>query len=200
VFYFEPQENGLWAVAFILPFPNRANVMRSITLQGLIRLALTLELLGEFDVPLLTPGKAFVPFAGLPLFKSTVKTSSIRKTTSLSGDLARLISPVPGVNFSYVNAFEVQTTGKGMFTTSTGSKVEATASCVSATEVKLATTLHPKLKGSFLSVSCEERRGPTMEKEEYAYLVESTLYILLNTTDAQGKKTSYRITDVEYAD
>lgn len=200
IFYFEPEENGLWAVALIVPFPKRANVMRSITLQGLIRLTLTLDLIGEFDVPLLIPGKAFIPFAGLPLFRSTVTTSSVRKTTSLSGDLTRLTAPTPGVSFTYVNAFEVQTTGKGMFTTSTSAKVEVTGECVTATESKEATMLHPKLKGSFLAVSCEERRGQTTERQEYAYLVESALYVLLSAADAQGKKTSYNITDVEYSE
>jgi len=50
-----------------------------------------------------------------------------------------------------------------------------------------------------LAVSCEERREQTVERQEYAYLTESALYVLLSATDAQGKKTSYTITDVEYA-
>jgi hypothetical protein len=200
LFYFEPLDNGLWAVALIVPFPNRANVMRSITLKGLIRLALTLDLIGEFDIPLVIPGKGFVPFSGLPLFKSTVKTSLVRKTTALSGDLSSLISPTPGARFSYVNAFETQTTGRGVFTTSTGSKVEVNASCVAAAELKSGTTLHPKLRGSFLPISCEQRRGQLIETSEYAFLIDSALYILLAITGVQDKKTTYRITDVEYDD
>jgi hypothetical protein len=53
-------------------------------------------------------------------------------------------------------------------------------------------------KGLREPLLCEERHGQITETREYAYLPDIALYLLLSATDSQGKKTTYKITDIEY--
>jgi hypothetical protein len=180
-FFYEPFENGLWGVAQLSTGSRGKVVQRLITLSGLIVLGGTLDALSEQDIPVF--GRA--PFS-LPLKHTTIRTF---RAENLSGDLAVLTSPAPGAKFSYELSMHVGSR--------TSDRVDK-ASCVVENKADAA-TLHPKLRGSYLPVTCEETRDGRDSSRQYAYLVESKVYVLTNISGGFNEG-SYRFAEVQYAE
>lgn len=195
--HFERLSNGLWGVALIVPIAKGANVMRAVTLQGMVTLGQTLELYNEVQMVVPIPAKGYLP---LVLVKSSIRTSSLRKSQSVSGDFEALLSPRDARKFKYSTVFEVQTIGRGSLTTSTASsKHDLSVEC-SASTARPASMIYSKLKGMAIGVACEAtRNGQSDGVQHYEYLVESQIYVLASATDAQRNTTGYKITDVAYA-
>lgn len=190
---FEFLGNGLVGVTEVLPAQN--SQARSLTLQGIVELVWTMEVLtsGETVIPL--PGaKAFLPFG----VSRTIRTSVVRKTNTLSGELPALVVPTPQIPFSFEQTTDTELSRKGLLSLTSNFRNETKISCTvqAAADAK---AIHPKLMGQYLPVTCEGKdpKGPPFVRE-FAYVIDSHLYILLSTTGRDRRET-HKITDVEYA-
>ena len=190
---FYPLENGLTGIMEVLP--SRNSQAQSLSLHGLIDLVWMMEMVTSSESVVPIPiGKVFVPFG----INRSTKTSVLRKTSSLSGDLKSLNSPSPEMRFSYQQNIDAELTSKGLLSLSTNFRSETTVTCNVQGAVD-AKTLHPKFQGAYLPVSCEGKdpKGPLIVRE-FAYLVDSQVYLLLSLSGGDQKE-KYKITDVEYS-
>lgn len=191
--HFELLDNRLVGITETLP--TRNSQARSLTLQGIIDLVWTMEVLtsGETVIPL-PGGKAFLPFG----VSRTIKTSLVRTTSLLSGDLPILVTPAPETPFSYEHTIDNELSRKGLLSLTSSFRIETKVTCRVKAAAE-ATLIHPKLLGTYLPVTCDGKdpEGPPFSRD-FAYLVDSQLYILLSLT-SRGRRETYKITDVEYA-
>jgi hypothetical protein len=193
--YYERLDNGLWGVTLVITVRG-AVIRRQLTLQGMLPLATVSEIDRDYDV------NSFVPFGpSIVAFGVTknLKANGSTNTTSLSGDLERLVAPAQGTAFSFEHAWEANVTTPGVFggTRSTSLSLGLQQKCVAEKEGE-ANTLHEKLRGKFLLVRCEGKlNNGSARSDEFAYLPESGVYVLLGSS-TNGNTDRYTIADVEY--
>lgn len=195
--HFERLENGLWGVTLIITVRG-AIIRRSLTLQGLVPLATVTEIAREYDYAASVPiGKIFLPYS----VTKDLKASGSTNTTALSGDLEQMVVPATGSQFSFEHSWDAQTsvTTSGLFggTRTSNLRLSLKQTCTTEKEGDAA-SLHGKLRGKYLLVSCEGalNNGST-RSDQYAFLPDSGLYVLLSTS-TNGHVDKYTIVDVEY--
>ena len=187
-FFYERLDSGLWGVAQLTKTRGGGVVQRQITLQGLVLLGGTLEASSEVEIPIFIPGSRFLPFGPV---KNTIRTNGVYQTETVKGDLITLTNPVPGAKFSYELSFKSRV----------GSSVanrEVKASCT-VENASQASALNPKLRGSYLPVTCEETRDGKASIRQYAYLVDSRLYAVTSILSGPNKGV-YKFAEIEYAE
>ncbi len=196
--HFERLENGLWGVTLVITVRG-AIIRRSLTLQGLVPLATVTEIAREYDSTSLVPiGKIFLSYS----VTKDLKANGSTNTTALSGDLEQMVVPAMGSKFSVEHSWDAQTsvTTSGLFggTRTSNRSLSLKQTCTAKKEGDAA-SLHGQLRGKYLLVSCEGtlNNGST-RSEQYAFLPDSGLYVLLSTA-TDGHEDKYTITEVEYA-
>jgi len=191
---YERLDSGLEVVSTLLGGKG-AILSRVLTLKGMIELASTTESTIEINLNnALAIGNKTLPYS----IHRTLRTSSVRNTTALSGDLAALMQPQPGGRFSYVHSFEDEYSSSAAL----GARRVATStfnvSCDVANPAG-ASTLHHQLRGKYLHIVCEgtNREGGTFTNQ-FAFLLDSQIYLRLAASNRRGE-TKYTLTGVEYA-
>lgn len=168
-------------------------------LQGLVPLATVTEVAVELDTTSVVPiGKVFLPFG----IKSSIKSGGNTSVNQLSGELEKMTAPTPGVKFPVDYAWDanVVSTTSGLFGGTKASSFSFSVKQIcTADKESEASTLHARLQGKYRKVTCDGTlsNGAT-RSEEYAFLVDSDLYLLLSTT-TNGRTDRYTIAEVEYA-
>lgn len=189
---FERADSGLWGVTTAMIV--RGALVRSVlSLQGIVELSATAAVDRDFKLDSVLPvGKTFVPYG----VSRNVKANASMAVTSLSGDLEALTAPTAGGKFHYARSSAgqntVTTTGLFGGTKTMPISVTAKAHCSAGSEAD-ASAVHPALRGRYLPVTCDVEFNGSSRTEEYAYLVDSALYVLLA---AGGEK--YTVERVEY--
>ncbi len=196
--HFQRLENGLWGLT-VVSSGRVTSIRRWITLEGIVSLAGVGEIATQYDNTMLLPiGRSFVPFTTA----KEVRAGGSQNTTALSGNLEGLIRPTLGAKTSYEQTYDSVSliTTTGLFGSSkTISKTYILRQTCTTENEEPASSLHPKLRGSYLLVSCDGGldNGST-RSERFAYLRDSKLFVLLQTsTNGNGEK--YKISEVEYA-
>jgi hypothetical protein len=179
--YYERLENGLWGVTQVATDSRGNFIQRQVTLSGLIALGGTLQAVTTSEL---------ATFFRVPIFLGPVTRAynGTSQSDNLKGDLATLTNPAPGSQFSYELSMQIHNGSKT-------SNREIRAFCAAGTSASAA-TLHPKLRGSFLPVTCEQVRDGAASTIKYAYLIESGLYVA--TSASYGRDIVFA--DVEYAE
>lgn len=191
--FFERLDSGLWGVttAYLV---RGALVRSTLTLQGLVELTAVATVDRDFNIDSIIPiGKLFVPYGT----NKNLKASGAIAITSLSGDLAVLSAPTAGSKFSYVRTATgqntVATTGLFGGTRTHTLNISAKADCSAGPETE-ASMLHTQLRGKYLPVKCEGELNGSARIDEYAYLLDSGLYVALSSGNEK-----FSIEKVEYA-
>ncbi len=196
--YFERLDNGLWSSTLELG-TKKGIVRKSLMLQGIVPLATVTEIAVELDTTSVVPiGKVFLPFG----IKSSVKSGGSTSVNQLSGELEKMMAPAAGVKFPLDYGWDgrVVSTTSGLFGGTKASSLSLSVKQVCTADNELeASTLNPRLLGKYRKVTCDGAlsSGAT-RSEEYAYLVDSDLYVLLSST-INGRTDRYTIAEVEYA-
>ncbi len=109
---------------------------------------------------------------------------------------ANLCRPAPGAAFSFVARTTVQRDLKREGTPDMSKALSQSRKhrCVSGTDLQAAAALDPSLKGNYIKVSCDTQNEHGRDvKTDYAYLLESQMYLPLARTIGQGTVSySYR--------
>jgi len=187
-FFYERLDSGLWGVAQLTNTGRGGVVQRQLSLEGLVLLGGTLEASSEIELPIFIPGTRFLPFGAV---KKTIQTNAVYQTESIAGDLATLTSPVAGAKFSYELSFQTRAGSRTV-----NNEVKASCSVENGAD---ASALNPKLRGSYLPVTCEESRNGQASTRQYAYLVDSRLYVVTAILSGANKGV-YKFSEVEYAE
>ena len=167
-------------------------VQRLLTLQNLVRLAGADEISGELETPIIIPGKLLF---SIP-HRSPLQLSATFGADSLNGGLAEAVAPIAGKTFSYESSLQQDVKSKYF------SKHSTSAISLSCTveNVLDASKLNPKMKGSYLPVTCQRTINKEISVDRLAYLIESGIYVVLGSTLPGGKQEVRTIIDVEYAE
>lgn len=178
--YFERLDSGLWGISTAI-LVRGALIRNTLTLQGLVELTATTTIDRDFKADSIIPiGKLFVPYG----INKNIKANGVITIASLSGDLNSLSAPVAGGKFSYIRTAigqnTITTTGVFGGTRTHTLNVTAKANCSAGPEAD-ASTLHAQLRGKYLPVKCEGETNGSTRSEEYAYLIDSKLYVLLSS-------------------
>jgi hypothetical protein len=191
--FFERLDSGLWGVttAYLV---RGALVRNTLTLQGLVELNAVATVDRDFNIDSIIPiGKLFVSYG----VNKNLKANGAIAITSLSGDLEVLSSPAAGTKFSYARTATgqntVTTTGVFGGTRTNTLNITAKADCSAGPEAE-ASNLHAQLRGKYLPVKCEGELNGSARIDEYAYLIDSRLYVVLSSGNEK-----FSIDKVEYA-
>ena len=190
---YERLDSGLLGVSTLLGGKG-AILSRVLTLKGMVELASTTESTIEIELSnTVAVGKMFFPYS----IHRTLRTSSVRNTTVLSGDLAALIQPQAGTRFSYAHSWENEYSSSAAFSSKKVVTNTFNVTCGVANPADVS-TLHQQLRGKYLRVVCEgtNREGETFTNE-FAYLLDSQIYLRLAASNKLGQ-TKYTLTGVEY--
>lgn len=184
--YYERLESGLWGVAHLTTAGRTGAVQRQLSLHGLVALGGTIEFSSEVEIPIFVPGVKFLPFGSIT---RPIQTKSTYQAEYIKGDLSTLSNPTPGAKFSYEVSWK---------SSARSSNNEAKASCSVEKEMS-AGTLNSKLRGAFFPITCEEVRNGQTSTRQYAYLLESRLYVMTSIVGG-ANEGKFKLAEVEYAD
>lgn len=159
-------------------------VSRSLSLCGLVTLLAEGRIQMETATSTVLPaGPLFVPFG----FQSSAQANDRTRLTALTSSAARLCSPRAGSQFSYTTAAEVVMKTSGLITSTQTLIQTVAAKCQVARAPEPANKIHPDLQGDQLPVACDvENADGSTTRNEYAYLVDSALYVLLRSVNPMG--------------
>jgi hypothetical protein len=191
--FFERLDSGLWGVTTAI-MVRGALVRNALTLHGLVELTATSTIDRDFKIDAIIPiGKLFVPYGQ----NKNLKANGVIAITSLGGDLDALSAPAAGGKFSYsrsaIGQNTVTTTGMFGGTRTHKLEVEFKADCSAGPEAD-ASSLNSQLRGKYLPVKCEGKTNGSARADEFIYLVDSKLYVLLSSGNDK-----FNIEKVEYA-
>jgi hypothetical protein len=178
--YFERLDSGLWGISTAI-LVRGALIRNTLTLQGLVELTATTTIDRDFKADVVIPvGKLFLPYG----INKNIKANAVITIASLAGDLDSVSAPAAGGKFSYMRTATGQntitTTGVFGGTRTHTLNVTAKADCSAGPEAD-ASSLHAQLRGKYLPVKCEGDINGSTRIEEYAYLIDSKLYLLLSS-------------------
>lgn len=144
-----------------------------------------------------------VPFVARKLFlpnglKTTVNSSSRVRLTAFEASVPSVCAPEPGSRFYYRTETEFTRRTAGVFTrTSAGREIVETI-CSVGLERQPASKLYPRLQGDYLAVSCESQTGDKKYRTDYAFLLDSAVY-LMTQKSGEWQRSSLQYTEVLYA-
>ncbi len=190
---YQEVESGLWGVIWLVPGKDGKAVLRQmLTFQGLIELASVTDMSVDYETTIALPvAKLFVPFG----VSNAFKINALRNTTRLSGDFGAIKAAAPNSKFSYSHAYAVDLKMAGMSRNSTHElKLECTVGALES-----ASKLHPDFRGSSLPVACAGAMSEGKIALDFAYLVDSLVYVPTASVFPNGSKETYSITEVHYA-
>lgn len=195
--FLERLADGLWGTTTVSNLSIGPVIERKQSLEGLLDLAVAMELNGKSQAAGVIPiGKGvFLPFA----FQGSQQTASTVRTLALSGDLQAIGAPVPGATFAYEQLREIQTASRsGMLSLGSASATQARlVQACTVGDAAPATQLHPGLRGEYLPVKCTGTAAERSLSRDYAYLRDAGVYLQLRN-DSAGSVEQRTITAVEY--
>jgi hypothetical protein len=173
-----------------------------ISLDGFLELAATGHNTARVATPISIPlGKGLFTM-GLPISSSM---SSAIQVVGLEADMDALINPMPDSKFSYNFVRELQLVTDGTFSSrkERNRRIELKSTCEVGRALP-ANTLHPKLLGNYLPLTCTSTgssgSGETKGTSKRAYFIESQLYITLTVEGLKAGNQRTKILDVTYID
>jgi hypothetical protein len=187
-------ENGLLGSESVSAFREQESQgsTRGVSLCGLIGLIAESASTMQNTVPLVV-GKFFLP-NGL---KSTVDFNNRMRLVGFDASVPSVCAPMPGSQFTYRAEAEVTRRTSGVFTRTSTSRETVAGSCAVGNERQAASKLHPGLQGDYLTVSCDTETGGKKYKTNYAFVLESGVYLMMQRS-GEWQTSSLQYTDVRY--
>lgn len=192
---YQRRADGLWEVARQTSLGSTTTTERMLTVRGLLPLA---EVVRTVLAPTTPPGAMF------QILQAPAMTIDVEAVANeAEGDWSVMLAPHEAGSFSARTAMSVQVSRSGGRSAkrSTEHAARQTEAVCTVAGAKPAASMHPDLRGNYLPVSCTMTVNAKTTTREFAYLVQSNLYVQLSQTDpvVSNFSSTSVVASVEYA-